>query len=56
MEAVIQQCRQDEGRLTRINRVDRGANYRAPGEYELNYLTPCGVDIPVKLNVLEEDA
>lgn len=42
----------DNGRFTRIARVDNGVNYRDPGKYELTFTPRSGDDINIELNVV----
>ena len=47
----IRQSTGRTGKLTRINRQDRGVNYRAPGEYELTFICDDADEIEIDLSV-----
>jgi hypothetical protein len=51
LQEVIQQVTRSNGKLTSIDRVDRGVNYRAPGEYQCGYKSD-GTTIPIKLSIV----
>jgi hypothetical protein len=53
LQTIIREATCDEkATITRISRKDRGCDYRAPGEYELDLRQANGTVLPIELNVV----
>lgn len=51
-QMIREATNEPNGRLIRINRTDRGVDYRSPGNYQLEFEQSNDAVLPITLNVV----